>query len=71
MLPWWAWVIAACWRSRAALVVENLCLQQQLLVLRRRQVRPRLRDRDRRFWDPGQPMVPGLARHPRAATVLR
>jgi putative transposase len=29
-------------------VAENLCLRQQLLVLRRRQLRPRLSDR--RFW---------------------
>jgi hypothetical protein len=33
MLPWWAWAIAACWRSRAALAAENLCLRQQLLVM--------------------------------------
>jgi hypothetical protein len=39
MLPWWAWAIAACWRSRALLVAENLCLRQQLLVPRRRQQR--------------------------------
>ena len=64
MLPWWAWAIAACWRSRAALAAENLCLRQQLLVLRRRQLRPRLSDRST-FLNPGQSMVPGLAKHPR------
>ena len=63
MLPWWAWAIAACCRSRAALAAENLCLRQQLLVLRRRQLRPRLSDRST-FLNPGQSMVPGLARHP-------
>jgi hypothetical protein len=42
MFPWWGWAIAACCRSRASLVAENLCLRQQLLVLRRRQLRPRL-----------------------------
>jgi hypothetical protein len=63
MLPWWAWAIAACWRSRAALVAENLCLRQQLLVLRRRQLWPRHRQRST-FLDLGEPMVPGLARHP-------
>jgi putative transposase len=37
-------------RSRAALVAENLCLRQQLLVHQCRCPRPRLRDKDRRFW---------------------
>jgi hypothetical protein len=32
------------------LIVENLCLRQQLIVLQRRVPRPRLRDGDRRFW---------------------
>jgi hypothetical protein len=39
MLRWLGWGIAACFRLRASLVVENICLRQQLLVLRRR-----------RFW---------------------
>jgi putative transposase len=34
----------------AQLIVENLCLRQQLVVLQRRVPRPRLRDGDRRFW---------------------
>jgi putative transposase len=36
--------------SRAALVVENLALRQQLAVLRRSVRRPSLRRRDRAFW---------------------
>jgi hypothetical protein len=35
---------------RAALVLENLALRQQLAVYQRRAVRLRLRDGDRRFW---------------------
>ena len=50
MLRWLGSAIAASCRSRALLVAENLFLRQQLLVLRRRQARPWLRDRDRRFW---------------------
>jgi putative transposase len=42
--------IAAIFRQKALLVAENLCLRQQLIVLRRRHPRPRLRDADRRFW---------------------
>jgi hypothetical protein len=74
MLPWWAWAIAACWRSRTALVAENLCLRQQLLVLRRRQLRPRLSDRDRRFWILASRWFPGwqdILVVVSAATVLR
>ena len=40
----------AVFKSRAALVAENLCLKQQLVVLKRRQARPRLRDADRPYW---------------------
>jgi hypothetical protein len=36
--------------SQAEGAAENLCLRQQLVVLRRRQPRPRLRGADRRFW---------------------
>src|SRR5262249_7011156 len=39
-----------CCRDAAKAVVDNLCLRQQLLVLQRRQPRPRLEDADRRFW---------------------
>ena len=42
--------IKAFFRPKASLVAENLCLRQQLLVLQRRHARPRLQDRDRRFW---------------------
>lgn len=45
-----AYAFKAIFKSRARLVAENLCLRQQLIVLKRRQVRPRLRDEDRRFW---------------------
>jgi hypothetical protein len=42
--------IGAIFRPKALLIAENLCLRQQLVVLRRRHPRPRLRDADRRFW---------------------
>jgi putative transposase len=50
VLRWLGWGIVTCCRSRALLVAENLCLRQQLLVLRRGHPRPRLSDGDRRFW---------------------
>lgn len=43
-------LLIACCRPRMALAVENLCLRQQLAVLRRQHPHPTLRDRDRRFW---------------------
>jgi len=45
-----AYAFTAVFKSRARLVAENLCLRQQLVVLKRRQGRPQLRDADRRFW---------------------
>jgi len=45
-----AYAFNAIFKSRARLVAENLCLRQQLIVLKRRQIRPQLRDADRRFW---------------------
>ncbi len=45
-----AYAFTAIFKSRARLVAENLCLRQQLIVLKRRQVRPQLRDADRCFW---------------------
>ncbi len=45
-----AYAFTAVFKSRARLVAENLCLRQQLVVLKRRQARPQLRDADRRFW---------------------
>lgn len=43
-----AYALAAIFKSKSRLVAENLCLRQQLVVLNRRQPRPRLRDADRR-----------------------
>ncbi len=45
-----AYAFTAVFKFRAILVAENLCLRQQLIVLKRRQARPQLRDADRRFW---------------------
>ena len=50
MIRWMAWAIAALLKPKALLVAENLCLRQQLVVLQRRQPRPRLLGADRRFW---------------------
>jgi len=45
-----AYAFTAIFKSRARLVAENLCLRHQLIVLKRRQGKPRLHDEDRRFW---------------------
>ena len=45
-----AYAFTAIFKSRARLVAEILCLRQQLIVLKRRQARPQIRDADRRFW---------------------
>ena len=50
MIRFLACALAAVFKSKSRLVAENLCLRQQLIVLKRRQARPRLRDADRRFW---------------------
>jgi putative transposase len=50
VIRWMAWAIAALLKPKALLVAENLCLRQQLIVLQRRQSRPRLLRADRRFW---------------------
>ena len=50
MIRWLAPAVTACFKSKTQLIAENLCLRQQLVVLKRRQQRPRLRDSDRRFW---------------------
>ncbi len=47
---WVVQAVAAFFRLKTSLVAENLCLRQQLLVLQRRHCRPRLEDKDRRFW---------------------
>jgi hypothetical protein len=50
VIRWMAWAIAALLKPKALLVAENLCLRQQLIVLQRRQPRPRLLRADRQFW---------------------
>ena len=45
-----AYTFTAVFKARAKLIAENLCLRQQLIVLKRGQIRPQLRDADRRFW---------------------
>ncbi len=50
MIRWLVLTVRAYCKPKAQLVAENLCLRQQLVVLKRRQPRPRLRDADRRFW---------------------
>ena len=45
-----AYTVTAIVKSRARLVAEDLCLRQQLIVLKRRQTGPQLRNADRRFW---------------------
>jgi hypothetical protein len=43
VLRFLVWVILAALTPRALLIVENLCLRQQLRVLQRRNPQPRLR----------------------------
>ena len=50
IVRWVVWAMASFFKSKTSLVAENLCLRQQLLVLRRKNQRPRLQDSDRRFW---------------------
>jgi len=40
----------ALFRDRSQLSLENLALRQQLAILRRKVVRPRLRHAERAFW---------------------
>ena len=49
-MRWVVRAVAAFFKPKASLVAENLCLRQQILVLQRRHPRPRLQDKDRRFW---------------------
>ncbi len=49
MIRWLAPAMTACFKPKAQLIAENLCLRQQLVVLKRRQQRPSLSDSDRRF----------------------
>ena len=50
MIRHFLFALAAWFKPRSRLVAENLCLRQQLIVFKRRQVRPSIRDADRRFW---------------------
>jgi hypothetical protein len=50
VIRWMTWAIAAVLKPKALLVAENLCLPQQLIVLQRRQPRPRFLHADRQFW---------------------
>jgi hypothetical protein len=61
MIRWAGRAIAAWAKPRADLIAENLCLRQQLIVLRRRTPRPRLRDGDRRFWILACRWIPPMA----------
>ena len=54
MIRYLAYALTAIFKSKSRLVAENLCLRQQLVVLKRRQARPRLRDTDRRFAYSGE-----------------
>jgi hypothetical protein len=58
MMSWWAWAIAACCRSRAALAAENLCTATTAVAASPQRQRST-------FLDLGEPLVPGLARRPR------
>jgi len=44
------WGIAAVFRPKLLLIADNICLRQQLLVLHRRNPRPRPNNADRGFW---------------------
>jgi len=57
-----AYLFTAIFKSRTRLVAENLCLRQQLIVLKRRRARPQLRDADRRFWILACQLFPGWGR---------
>ena len=50
MILWAVRAITTFFKPKALLMVENLCLRQQLLVLQRGRRRPQLDDADRRFW---------------------
>jgi transposase InsO family protein len=50
VIRWMARALAGLLKPKALLVAENLCLRQQLIVLQRRQPRPRLLHADRQFW---------------------
>ena len=43
-------LVGGCFRSRRRLLLENLLLRQQLVVLKRRQARPKLSPFEKLFW---------------------
>src|SRR5712692_4019055 len=49
-MPWLLRFFIARCKPKTLLVLENVCLRQQLPVLTRKQKYPRILDRDRRFW---------------------
>lgn len=49
-MRWLVRLFVACCKPRTVLALENLCLRQQLAILARRQPRPALQNKDRRFW---------------------
>ena len=42
--------LRAAFKPKASLMIENLALRQQLAVLRRKTLRPRMTPTDRAFW---------------------
>ena len=49
-MHWFTDALSAWFVPRAYLVAEIVCLRQQLAVLARQHPRPRILNRDRRFW---------------------
>ena len=49
-MRWLLALLLAAFKSKMGLAAENLCLRQQLAVLRRQNPHPRLLNKDRRFW---------------------
>ena len=46
----WFGTLACCFRSRQSLLLENLALRQQLAVLKRKHLKPKLSPLDKLFW---------------------
>jgi putative transposase len=66
VLDWWLLLVGTglvALRSRQALVVENLLLQQQLAVTLRTRRRPHVRWHDRLFWVIARRLVTDWRRH--------
>ena len=49
---WLNRLISVCFKSKVQRMAENVCLRQQILVLKRRRPRPQLRDSERRGAGP-------------------